>query len=117
MRIWMDPTKLAAHGLTPLDVADALNRENVELPAGKIVGTSTELTVKTTGRLYTAEEFNNLIIKADSNNTVKLQDIGFANLGPEQAGRGHGTDFRAQNLSKAHERRYRNVSRDSGCLP
>lgn len=83
MRIWMDPQKLAAFSLTPIDVLNALNKENVELPAGKIVGRSTELTVKTTGKLNTAEEFNNLIIKSDSNTTIKLKDIGHANLGPE----------------------------------
>jgi multidrug efflux pump len=83
MRIWMDPSKLAATGLTPLDVKEALDRENVELPSGKIAGDVTELTVKTVGRLTSAEEFNNLIIRSDGNNVIRLQDIGFANLGPE----------------------------------
>ncbi len=83
MRIWMDPVKLAAHSLTPLDVVNALNRENIELPSGKIVGNSTELTVKTAGKLYTEEDFNNLILKSDETNTIKLSDIGYANLGPE----------------------------------
>jgi multidrug efflux pump len=83
MRIWMDPEKLAAFGLTPLDIKDALDRENVELPAGKIEGNSTELTVKVTGKLKTPEEFNELIIKSDGTNTIHLRDIGSANLGPE----------------------------------
>jgi hydrophobe/amphiphile efflux-1 (HAE1) family protein len=83
MRLWMDPAKLAAYGLTPLDVKDALNRENVELPSGKIAGNQTELIVNTKGRLTTPEEFNNLIVKADGRNTVRVSDIGFANLGPE----------------------------------
>ncbi|HEV8538444.1 MAG TPA: efflux RND transporter permease subunit, partial [Bacteroidota bacterium] len=83
MRLWMDPTKLAAYGLTPLDVRTALNRENVDLPSGKIVGNQTELIVNTKGRLRTVEEFNNLIVKADNNNTVRFGDVGFANLGPE----------------------------------
>src|SRR6185436_6729330 len=83
MRIWMDPEKLAAFGLTPLDIKDALDRENVELPAGKIEGNSTELTVKVTGKLKTPEEFNSLIIKSDGINTIHLSDIGSANLGPE----------------------------------
>jgi multidrug efflux pump subunit AcrB len=83
MRLWMDPAKLAAYGLTPLDVRDALNKENVELPSGKIAGNKTELTVNTKGRLRTPEEFNDLIIKADEKNTVRMSDVGFANLGPE----------------------------------
>jgi multidrug efflux pump len=83
MRLWMDPARLAAYGLTPLDVKDALNRENVDLPSGKIAGNQTELIVNTKGRLKTAEEFNDLIVKADDKNTVRFRDIGFANLGPE----------------------------------
>ena len=83
MRLWMDPAKLAAYGLTPLDVKNALNRENVELPSGKIVGNQTELIVNTKGRLKTVEEFNSLIVKAEGKNTVRFSDVGFANLGPE----------------------------------
>jgi multidrug efflux pump len=83
MRLWMDPAKLAAFGLTPLDVKDALNSENVDLPSGKIVGNQTELSVNTRGRLRTVEEFNNLIVKADKNKTVRMSDVGFAILGPE----------------------------------
>jgi multidrug efflux pump len=83
MRLWMDPAKLAAYGLTPLDVKSALNRENVELPSGKIAGNQTELIVNTKGRLRTPDEFNDLIVKADGRNTVRIRDLGFANLGPE----------------------------------
>jgi len=83
MRIWMNPPKLAAYGLTPLDVRSALTRENVELPSGKIAGNATELIVNTKGRMKTVEEFNNLIIKSDGTKIVRLNDIGFANLGPE----------------------------------
>src|ERR1041384_8129542 len=78
MRIWMDPGKLAAFALTPLDVKNALDRENVELPSGKIEGNTTELTVKVTGKLKTADEFNNLLIKSDGVNTIHLRDIGYA---------------------------------------
>lgn len=83
MRIWMDPAKLAAYGLTPLDVKNALTRENVELPSGKIAGNQTELTVNTKGRLKTVDDFNNLIVKTDETKIVRISDIGFANLGPE----------------------------------
>ncbi len=83
MRIWLDPLKLSSYKLTPLDVKNALDRENVELPSGKISGNTTELTVKTTGNLSTEEEFNNLIIKSDADKMIRLMDIGFATLGPE----------------------------------
>ncbi|MFO7799830.1 MAG: efflux RND transporter permease subunit [Rhodohalobacter sp.] len=83
MRLWMDPIKLAAYGVTPLDVQQALGRENVELPSGRIEGSSTELTVRTMGRLTSPEEFNNLIIREDDGRKVRFQDIGYAELGAQ----------------------------------
>lgn len=83
MRLWMDPEKLAAYQLTPLDVRNALRRENIELPSGRIEGENTELTVRTQGRLTTSEEFNNLIIKDTGGNKVRFRDIGYAELGPQ----------------------------------
>ncbi|MDQ3534076.1 MAG: efflux RND transporter permease subunit, partial [Bacteroidota bacterium] len=83
MRLWMDPSKLAAYGLTPLDVQNAVDRDNVELPTGRVEGRSTELSVRTMGRLRNPEEFNNLIVKEDGINIVRFRDIGNAELGPE----------------------------------
>jgi multidrug efflux pump len=83
MRIWLDPAKLSAYGLTPLDVQAALNKENVELPSGKISGNTTELTVRTFGRLYEEEDFENVIIKSGLTGDIKLKDVGEAILGPE----------------------------------
>lgn len=83
MRLWMDPAKLAAYALTPLEVLNAISRDNVELPSGRVEGTNTELTVRTMGRISTPEEFNNLIIKENANNVVRFRDVGRAELGPE----------------------------------
>ena len=83
MRIWMDPARLSSYRLTPLDVRDALQRENVELPSGRIEGESVELTVRTMSRLTTADEFNSLVIREQEGNVVRLRDIGRAELGPE----------------------------------
>ncbi|MEJ1238696.1 efflux RND transporter permease subunit [Chryseolinea sp. T2] len=83
MRIWLNPNKLIAYGLTPLDVQQALERENVEFPAGKIAGTSTELTVRTFGRLFTEDDFNNVRIRRANAGNLRLRDIGEAVLGPE----------------------------------
>ncbi|CAN5369478.1 efflux RND transporter permease subunit [soil metagenome] len=83
MRIWIDPAKLSAYSLTALDVQQALNRENIELPSGKIAGDATELSVRTFGRLYTEEEFDNVIIRSSADGDVRLKDIGQATLGPE----------------------------------
>lgn len=83
MRLWMDPLKLAAYQLTPLDILNALGRENVELPSGRIEGYTTELTVRTMGRMTTPEEFNNLIISESGGNVVRFRDIGRAELGAQ----------------------------------
>lgn len=83
MRLWLDPAKLAAYHLTPLDVKNAVNRENVELPSGLIEGNKTELSIRTIGRLHNAEEFNDLIVKEESGNIVRLKDVGYATLGAE----------------------------------
>jgi len=81
MRLWLDPQKMAAHNLTPLDVQNALSRENVELPSGRIEGDLTELTVRTMGRMQQVEEFNNLIILQTGGTIIRLKDIGRAELG------------------------------------
>ncbi|MEM9722629.1 MAG: efflux RND transporter permease subunit, partial [Bacteroidota bacterium] len=82
MRLWMDPDKLAAYQLTPLDIRNALIQENIELPSGRIEGSSTELVVRTRGLLTSPEDFNNLIIKENGDTKVFFRDIGYAELGP-----------------------------------
>ncbi len=83
MRLWLDPAKLAAFKLTPLDVRNALERENVDLPGGKIVGNNSELAVKTVGRLSNEAEFNELMISSEGDRIIRLKDVGYATLGPE----------------------------------
>lgn len=83
MRLWFDPQKLAAYQLTAVDIQNALNKTNVELPSGKISGVNTELTVNTLGRINTEEEYNNIIIKDVNGQTVRLKDVGYAVLGTE----------------------------------
>lgn len=83
MRLWLDPDKLASYGLTPLDVRNALENQNVDLPSGKISGNNTELIVKTSGNLSSENEFEDLIIKNDGTNIIRLKDVGSAVLGPE----------------------------------
>jgi multidrug efflux pump len=83
MRIWLDPTKLAGYQMTPLDVRNAILRENVELPAGSIEGNTTELTIRTLGLMTTPAEFNNLILKQTGDQLIRVRDIGRAELGPE----------------------------------
>ncbi|MDR2954259.1 MAG: efflux RND transporter permease subunit [Prevotella sp.] len=83
MRLWLDPTRMAAYGVTPIDVKNAVDRENVELPSGSIEGDKVELTIRTMGLMQTPEEFNNMIIKENNYNVVRFRDIGIAELGTE----------------------------------
>ena len=82
MRIWLDPVKMAAYGITPVDIKNTITSENVELPSGSIEGNSMELTLRTMGQMHTAQEFNNIIIKEKNGNIVRIRDIGIAELGP-----------------------------------
>lgn len=83
VRMRMDPLLLAAYGITPLDVRNAVTRANVELPSGTVEGSSMELTVRTLGRLMTLDDFNNLIILKNGERIVRFRDIGFAEADAE----------------------------------
>ena len=81
MRLWLDPIKMAGYGITPMDVKNAVDKENVELPSGSIEGNTIELSIRTMGLMHTAKMFNDLIIKSDNNQIVRFSDIGRAELG------------------------------------
>ena len=83
MRLWIDPSKLIAHQLTIADIKAALDRENIELPGGKIRGNETQLIIKTYGKLTTESDFNDLILRDDQNGVVRFKDVGYALLAPE----------------------------------
>ena len=83
MRLWIDPDKLAAYKLTINDIRLAMDRENIELPGGKIRGNTTQLIVKTFGKLTTEADFNDLILREDNNGVVRFKDVGLAELGPD----------------------------------
>lgn len=83
MRLEMDPKKVAAYGLTPLDIRNALLAQNVELPSGRIEGYEKEMIIRTFGRLTTEDDFNNMIIAEKNNTLIRFKDIGRARLAPE----------------------------------
>jgi multidrug efflux pump len=83
MRIWLDRNKLAAYGITPVDVRDALRRENLELPSGRIDGNQVELSVRAALRFDTAEQFEEMVIRKTTNGVVRLKDVGQAVTSPE----------------------------------
>lgn len=78
IRLWMDPARLAAYGITPVDVRNALVRENIELPSGSIEGDNVELTVRTMGRFTSVDDFNQMIILKEGDRVVRFSDLGRA---------------------------------------
>ena len=83
MRLWLDPVKMAGYGVTPIDIKNAIDNENIELPSGSIEGNTVELSIRTMGLMTTAKEFNDLIIKENKNSIVRFKDVGRAELSPE----------------------------------
>lgn len=83
MRLWLDPMKMAAYGVTPVEVKNALDKENIELPSGSVEGDLIELSIRTLGLMKTPEEFNDLILKEDDKRVVRFKDIGFAEIDTE----------------------------------
>ncbi|MBQ5996586.1 MAG: efflux RND transporter permease subunit, partial [Bacteroidales bacterium] len=83
MRLWLDPIKMGAFGLTATDVSTAVSRENVELPSGSIEGDNISLSIRTLGLMTTPDEFNNIILKKTDKQIVRFKDIGRAEFYPE----------------------------------
>jgi multidrug efflux pump len=87
MRLWLDPDRLAAHGLTPLSVEEALRSQNVEIPAGRIESVNREFSVLSKTGLSTPAEFADLVLKREGDYLVRLGDVGFAEIGPQDTRR------------------------------
>ncbi|HOZ84548.1 MAG TPA: efflux RND transporter permease subunit [Niabella sp.] len=83
MRLWIDPNKMTAFDVTPAEIQRALQRENVELPSGKLTGDHTELSIRTFGRLDTEEEFAGIVVKNVNGVDILVRDIANVVLGPE----------------------------------
>ncbi len=88
MRIFPNTDQLNAYGIAFNDIQIALNKENVELPAGRIYGNKSEFIIRTLGRLTSEADFRNIIIKQDANGIVRIGDIAKVELGPEQEDQG-----------------------------
>lgn len=84
MRLWIDPDRMNAYNIAFVDIRNALNRENVEIPSGKIYGNNTELTIRALGRLTTEKDFRDLILREDAAGIVRLSDVAKVEIGPEQ---------------------------------
>ena len=83
IRIWLDAPKMAARGVTVMDVEQALKKQSVELPSGLVENWERVLSIETRGELKTPEEYNNLVIKQDESTFIRLSDVGHAVVGVE----------------------------------
>jgi multidrug efflux pump len=83
MRIWLDRNKLAAYRITPEDIEDALRRQNVEIPAGRIESSQREFTVLSETDLRTPEQFDRLILKEADGYLVRLSDVARTEIAAE----------------------------------
>ncbi len=90
MRLWLDSDRLAAYGLTVNDVENALRRQNVEKPSGRIESVAREFPVRFLGNMTEAVEFENLVLATRGNSQIKFKDVGHVELGSE--------DYRSETL-------------------
>ncbi|MBX7152952.1 efflux RND transporter permease subunit [bacterium] len=81
MRVWLDPLRMAAHGLTTQDIEAAIRRENAEIPGGRVEGLGREFAVRTRGELAKAEEFGAIIVAQKNTNIVRLRDVADVTVG------------------------------------
>ncbi len=84
MRIWLDPDRLAAYGLTTQDVEEALRRQNVEVPAGRIESREREFSVVSRTDLNTPEEFADVVVRHVKGYPVRIADVGRVEIGAAQ---------------------------------
>jgi multidrug efflux pump len=83
MRVWLDPLRMASHGLTTQDVENAIRQENAEIPGGRVEGEKREFAVRTRGELTKPEEFGAIIVSQNGNDVVRLRDVADVNVGAE----------------------------------
>ncbi|MEO6277674.1 multidrug efflux RND transporter permease subunit [Roseateles sp.] len=91
MRVWLDPQKVAEHGLSASDVVAAIRSQNVQAAAGVVgaspglAGIDLQLSVNAQGRLQSVEEFGDIIVKSGTNGAVtRLRDLGRLELGASE---------------------------------
>jgi len=83
MRVWLDPQRMASHGLTVQDVERAIRTENAEIPGGRVEGTQREFSVRTRGELDRPEEFGAIIVSHEADDLVRLRDVAEVSIGAE----------------------------------
>ncbi len=83
MRLLLDPERMTQHAVTPSDIHAALERDNVELPAGSAEGVQTEIGLRADASMRTPEEFERMVIRTPDGRAVRFEDVGRVLLGSE----------------------------------
>ena len=83
MRVWLDPQRMAARGLTTQDVEEAIRNANAEIPGGRVEGQEREFSVRTMGELQDPAEFSRIIVRRDSEGIIRLDDVATVEVGAE----------------------------------
>jgi len=92
MRVWLDPTRLAARGLTVQDVSEAIREQNIQVGAGQLgqqpadPNQEYQLSLRADSRLQSVEEFENLVVSTGGTTLTRLRDVGRVELGAENYG-------------------------------
>ena len=84
MRIWLNRSSMAAYGVTVNDIEDALLKQNLELPSGRVESDRREFAVRTDSGLVTEKQFEDIVITQKANYLVRLSDVAEVNLGTEE---------------------------------
>lgn len=83
MRLWVNPDKMNAYQIAFNDITSVLQKENIEIPSGKIYGNQTELTIRTVGRLQSEQDFRDMVIRSNEAGIVRLGDVARVEIAPE----------------------------------
>ena len=83
MRLWLDPARLAAYNVTAVDVRNAVQAQNVELPGGRIEGNTVDLSIRPMTRLATVEDFENVVLRTNGTTLVRMKDVARVTVAPQ----------------------------------
>ncbi len=84
INVWVEPDRLAAYGIPITAVRDALLRQHSEEPGGNVTAGSRELTLRTLGKLNSAQDFDDLVVQTINGQSVRIRDLGFAEDGTKE---------------------------------
>lgn len=83
MRVWLDPARMAAHGVDALDVRNAIRQSNLQLPAGELEASGRKFTINADAQIDDPSEFERIVIREAGDVPIRIEDVGWVELGSE----------------------------------